>query len=234
METRQASSTLLAEVRNLLEKYNGIPSQTADRNAYAKIKYVLKSYSEDPLVVSLIQEFSIKKGGCRNNPEAKAKEMEESLVKYGSYQNLRYDKTLYNRIYKYTDLHLNHQSVLRLAYIYGFYKLIPIPNSQYGKEYDYSEVIVRHITPSGLSSVTWKINVTLEYIEYVFAKYHELPNPKTNPMRLLSFLIREYKAKGKLYNDYLKDDLLLSFLKKMKEKGCNDEIICSRIISDTE
>ena len=47
------------ELRAILLKYNGIPSQKVDKKAYSNIKYHLQTYSDKPEIIALIEEFGL-------------------------------------------------------------------------------------------------------------------------------------------------------------------------------
>lgn len=47
------------ELRNILLKYNGIPSQKVDKKAYANVKYHLQTYGNMPEIKALIEEFNL-------------------------------------------------------------------------------------------------------------------------------------------------------------------------------
>ena len=47
------------EIRKVLLKYNGIPSQKEDKSAHLNIKYYIKTYPDEPEIRSLIEEFHL-------------------------------------------------------------------------------------------------------------------------------------------------------------------------------
>lgn len=48
----------ISELKQIIEKYGGIPSQLVDKTAYNIINYVIKHYGEVPEVKSFLTEYS--------------------------------------------------------------------------------------------------------------------------------------------------------------------------------
>lgn len=87
------------ELRSILIKYNGLPSQAVDRIAYANIKYYIKKYGDDTRVQSLVDEFNINIGNksCSdfNN---KYEEIKETLKVQGRIPSCNEDRPLYDKV----------------------------------------------------------------------------------------------------------------------------------------
>ena len=60
MSRKKDLSTVLEQLEDILTKYEGIPSQKVDRDAYAYVRYYFKKYSDEPEIISLKNRFNIK------------------------------------------------------------------------------------------------------------------------------------------------------------------------------
>ena len=59
MAPRTDIGTKADELRRILVEYNGMPSEKGNKSAYAKVRYIVKRYGEEPSIKSVLQEFNI-------------------------------------------------------------------------------------------------------------------------------------------------------------------------------
>ena len=211
----------IVQLRSLLVKYGGLPSQTVDRAAYANIRYFVKNYGEDERVKNLIHEFHIEIGSKErhscNNFEQRLEEIETCLKKVGKVPSIKEDATLYCSIRYFFKKFSDREEVVRLKYIYVYGDVYPLNESKedrppyfynspdLGNKYDFSQ---------------WKSNAAYEYIYFVYSHFGELPGSNTKPMEELHYSLDKWTR----YQDTSKKEIrnLISYL---FENGCKDEII---------
>lgn len=171
----------ISEIKEILKKYGGIPSQTVDKSAHAKIKYFIKSYAEDVAVQSLIEEFDLNKGERkRSSFEEKLLEIQTLLKQYGKIPSVNEDSALYREVRYFFKKYADMKEVDRLKYIYADGSCYPLDESREKRpQYDFGTTLYIG-RPSDYS--VWKSNTAFDYIKYVFVLYSELPGQDTKPM----------------------------------------------------
>lgn len=205
------------ELRSILIKYNGLPSQAVDRIAYANIKYYIKKYGDDTRVQSLVDEFNINIGNksCSdfNN---KYEEIKETLKVQGRIPSCNEDRPLYDKVQYFFKKYADNPDVEELKYIYAHNSCYPLPESKRNKP-NFNPFTI-YIAQSDYSK--WQFNASFEYIIFVYARYSVLPAPNTKPMLDFERAIDKWCR----FHDKRKDDFkkVISFL---VEHGCKDERI---------
>ena len=218
-ERRRADiKTKIEELRSILVKYNGIPSQYEDKAAYAKISYNLKKYGDDPLIQSLIEEFNLKFGERRHSDfDEKVREICEELKEDGKLPSVNEKPNLYAAIRYYFNKYADDPIIEKLRYIYAHSSCYPLPESKKIKPiYDRSIIYIN--CQSEYSR--WKFNATYEYILFVYSRYSEFPGKETRPMLAFKKAIEKWYR----YQDKDKLDFKL-FISTLVEYGCRDEEI---------
>ena len=226
----------IEELRNALQKYNGIPSQTVDRAAHANIKYYIKRYSDNPEIKALIEEYGLSYTK-RDDFETQLEKNKAVLADLGKMPSSSQDKTLYQNVKYFFKRYKDEPVVEKLKYIYAF-GCFPLPDTKYGTRPDSGY----HFDPwDGVSMsdtfFEWKDNVSYEYIEYVFKHFKELPGRETKPMvRLIQKINHWYRYNVDTHKS--EQSALYNFLQRMIEYGCEDELITQAYYSfkfnDTE
>lgn len=206
------------EIREMLAKYGGIPSPKEDRVSYAAIKYYVLNYSEHPYIKELIEKYSLQDIGIKKSKEYTLREIEDTLKKYGSVQDLRGEKKLYYRIYNYISAHLDDEKCKYLAYKYSLSKTIQIPNSKYPKLPCYYFLIDPKL-------YSLKLSVTYENILWGFNKYGELPSEKSLQIQFLLDTERLIKRRGKECSKYFDVLEFYSFIENVIARGAKSEIL---------
>lgn len=212
----------IAELKEILEKYGGIPKQTEDRSAHATIKYFLKKYESEPKVKELITQYNLKEGK-QHGIETKINEATALLKEYGRIPAVKENLANYGKIRYLFQKHRDLFEVIKLQYIYAHQSCFPLPDSRFGPRPESTpcDFYVGYVSDE---FIEWRNNVTYEYIEYVYANFQALPGPETKPMLNLKKNIKYWYR----YNiDSLKDErnLLFEFLQRMIDLGCNDQLI---------
>ena len=202
----------IEELRNALQKYNGIPSQTVDRAAHASIKYYLKHHSDAPEIRALIDEFkldNLKEKTAAIHLESRIKEIKEILEKYHSIPQTPKD---YQKIYFFFNNYKDVPEVQKLMYIYS------------------QSDCYEYVTGKPL----WKIiggsrrfycddRSAFKYVIFVFKHYNELPASNTPPMKQVMKAMGSFRYNYHDMTTY--NPALYSFLSEMVDLGCNDEKI---------
>ncbi len=214
----------IEELRNALQKYNGIPSQTVDRAAHANIKYYIKRYSDNPEIKALIEEYGLSYTK-RDDFETQLEKIKAVLADLGKMPSSSQDKTQYQNVKYFFKRYKDEPVVDKLKYIYAF-GCFPLPDTKYGTRpdagYEYDPWEGR--TYMSDDYFEWKDNVAYEYIEYVFIKFQVLPGTETKPMLRLRKKIDHWYR----YNiDANKSEAtqLYDFLQRMMDLGCEDKLI---------
>ena len=162
----------IEELRNALQKYNGIPSQTVDRAAHANIKYYLKHHSDAPEIRALIDEFkldNLKEKTAAIHLESRIKEIKEILEKYHSIPKNPKD---YQKIYFFFNNYKDVPEVQKLMYIYS-------QSDCY--EYATGKPLWKNI--GGSRRFYCDDRSAFKYVIFVFKRYNELPASNTPPMK---------------------------------------------------
>ena len=218
MAPRTDIGTKADELRRILVEYNGMPSEKGNKSAYAKVRYIVKRYGEEPSIKSVLQEFNITTI-CKYKQNG-INEIRSILMEYEGVPSSSTEKTLYQRVKKFFYDHPDDEEVEKLKYIFCF-QTYPLANTKYGErpenQYDTG--------PRG-PLFRWMGQVAYEYIEYVYSKYGVLPANNTRPMKtLLHKLDRckyykydEYTQEGEFYDLY-------HFIIRMYNMGCKHGVI---------
>lgn len=210
----------LVELRTILEKHNGIPSQTQDRKAYANIKYYAKKYSDNPKVKSLLEEFKVQigeKGTVKF--ESSFDEIKRALDELGVIPSIKDNQSLYCSIRYFFKKYNDTPEVEELKYLYAHSSCYPLPESKANRpEYDPYTVYIGCVP----DYEKWKQNSAFEYILYVYNKYGRLPGRKTKPMEDLKYSIGKWYR----YQDKNTSNKNLRFLiKNLIRLGCKEDFI---------
>ena len=216
-------SKKIEELRNALQKYNGIPSQAVDRAAHANIKYYIKRYSDNPEIKALVEEYGLSYTK-RDDFETQLEKIKAVLADLGRMPSSSQDKTLYQNVKYFFKRYKDEPIVERLKYIYAF-GCFPLPDTKNGTRPDsgYSYDPWERTSMSD-TFLEWKDNVTYEYIEYVFKHFQELPGRETKPMVRLRHKI-DYWYRYNVDTHKSEQSALYDFLQRMVEYGCEEELI---------
>lgn len=199
------------EISIILQKYNGIPSQTVDKAAYSKVKYFLKAHPDDPNINTLIERYKLneKKKRQLSQPvfEKKLSDITSILEKYQSFptHNIKDYQTVYSFYNSYKD----RPEVRRLIFLYPYpdsYAMVP-----YGKVQ--TVVLRKKVFIANKESA-------YNYILYVYQQYHELPKENSQPIKILKNVIR-YIESG-FETNY---PALEPFLSEIVSLGCDNDMI---------
>ena len=170
----------IVEIKEILEKYDGIPKQSLDRAAYANIRYYLKKYENEPQIQELMAQYNFGVGK-RNSVEKHINEVVLILKEYGRIPTVKENIAVYGKVRYLFQKHKDLSEIIKLKYIYAHQSCFPLPDSRFGPrpEFDLCDIYVGYASPE---FIEWKDNVTYEYIEYVYANFQSLPGPETKPM----------------------------------------------------
>ena len=196
----------IEELRNALQKYNGIPSQTVDRAAHANIKYYLKHHSDAPEIRALIDEFkldNLKEKTAAIHLESRIKEIKEILEKYHSIPKNPKD---YQKIYFFFNNYKDVPEVQKLMYIYS-------QSDCY--EYATGKPLWKNI--GGSRRFYCDDRSAFKYVIFVFKRYNELPASNTPPMKQVLKAIGRCKYHHLYFKEYNPD--LYSILCEMIDLG---------------
>lgn len=215
MSRKKDLSTVLEQLEDILTKYEGIPSQKVDRDAYAYVRYYLKKYSDEPEIISLKNRFNIKSKDQIFNIDLD--QIKKTLEEEGKFPSIKDNQSLYFRVRQFLKKYENTHEVKRLMYIYAHSSVYPLEESKlYRPLYEPFTIYIKCPSPYSV----WKTDTAFEYIAYVFSEFHELPGRKTKPMLELE------KRIGKWYR-YQDDnhDNLKELVDNLINLGSKDERI---------
>ena len=211
----------ITQLRFLLSKYGGIPSQNVDRVAYAKIKYLLKTYGDDERVKNLIQDYNIEISSyikySNKNYELRLEEIEGYLKAEGKIPSVKDDATHYNSIRYFFQKFSDRKEVIRLKYRYVYGDIYPLNESKEKRP----KYLPNNIYLDGwLDYSIWKSNSAYEYIYFVYSHFGELPGCNTKPMVELRYSLNKWIR----FQDVQKKEIrnLISYL---FDNGCRDTLI---------
>lgn len=98
----------ISELKQIIEKYGGIPSQQIDKAAYAKINYVIKRYADSEEVKMFLSQYNDifmqdnkPKKGKRVDIQTKVEEFKKIIEKYGKIPSQNEDRKAYANITYY-------------------------------------------------------------------------------------------------------------------------------------
>lgn len=181
----------ISELRTILEKYHGIPSQTVDRAAYANIKYYAKNYSDNPKVCALLEEFNVAIGERRKlmDFESSLDDLTNELTKEGRIPSISDNPQLYNSFRYFLKKYPERVETEELKYVFAHGSCYPLAESKEKRPGYEPYAIYIGCVPD---YTKWKQNSAFEYILYVYARYKKLPAPKTKPMEELFYTINKW------------------------------------------
>lgn len=213
----------IVELRSLLIKYKGLPSQKVDRIAYARIKYFVKNYGEDERIKNLIREFDIVIGSnikySKYNYKQRLEEIEEYLKTKGKVPSIKDDATHYNAIRYFFQKYSDGEEVIRLKYIYTYGDIYPLDESK-AKRPEYNPYSV--CLGDGLDYSIWKNNSACEYIYFVYSRFGELPGRNTKPMEELRYLLTRWT---RFQNSQKNKSVIKNLISYLFDNGCRDALI---------
>lgn len=217
---KNLSDEKVEEIKQILVKYNGIPSQKENKNAYASVSYIFKSYATDPRIIILREQFSVKQRQ-KKNYEERYSETLELLDRFKGMPPSKEENTLYNKVRRFFTDYGNTSEVQLLMYKYAYSAVYPLKNTAYGPQPTNAWDSFNGPYPIWLK---WRRNVSFEFIEYTYERFKILPADETKPMQELWTVANHFYR----YNlDCHKDtrDQLFSLSKKLIDLGCSDEKI---------
>jgi len=197
------------EIKTILQKYNGIPSQTVDKQAYSKVRYYLKSHSDDPKIKELIDNYNLneKKKRQLSQPvfEKRLLEITSILEKHQCFP--KHDIKDYQSVYSFFKANRERPEVRRLMFLYPFPESYTMVPDNQVKTVIFSKKVFLADDQSAFN-----------YILYVYKQYKELPAANTQPMNMLKGSVRKLENGNKSL-------ALTSFINEMFDLGCEDEMI---------
>lgn len=168
------------EIKTILQKYNGIPSQTVDKQAYSKVRYYLKSHSDDPKIKELIDNYNLneKKKRQLSQPvfEKRLLEITSILEKHQCFP--KHDIKDYQSVYSFFKANRERPEVRRLMFLYPFPESYTMVPDNQVKTVIFSKKVFLADDQSAFN-----------YILYVYKQYKELPAANTQPMNMLKVLL---------------------------------------------
>lgn len=211
----------IIQLRAILSKYGGLPSQKVDKVAYANIKYFVKTYGDDERIKNLMHEYNIEIGSnikhSNNNYELRLVEIEKYLKAEGKIPSIKDDATNYNSIRYFFQKFADRKEVLRLKYLYVYGDIYPLDESK-EKRPKYQPYTI--YLDGRLDYSIWKSNSAYEYIYFVYSHYGELPGRNTKPMVELRYSLNRWTR----FQDEHKKEIrnLISYL---FDNGCRDTLV---------
>lgn len=207
----------ILEVRNILEKYNGIPSQKVDRKSYAMVAHLKNNYGTNPKVSALLEEFNIQFNRKTTNFDEKLKNVKEELEKIGKIPSINEQKTLYCYIRSFFTKYKGREEIIKLKYIYAYGSNYPLAESKETQP----EYLVNAFFIGQVPEYTkWKQRAAFEYIIYVYKNYQTLPAPLTKPMVELNYTIEKWNKYQDNATEHFKN-----LIKSLINLGCKEDFI---------
>lgn len=203
----------------ICKEYNGIPSQTVDKKAYSKALYTLKTYGETPQVKAVVKEFNLSLPRTNSRTVSGSsigiEEVKKILEERGRMPYCPTEKPLYYQVKYFFKKNSEYEEVKRLKVIYASGDCCPL----YERD---PENYIKKVQPYD------RIIQSLDYIVMAFELYREFPAKNTIPMKLVRYLLENPSTKyniGKLYKVPIPDYVLNSYLTKLINLGCKDEMV---------
>lgn len=203
----------------ICKEYNGIPSQTVDKKAYSKALYTLKTYGETPQIKAVVKEYNLtiprtNSKRCSWGP-LEIEEIKRILEERERMPYCPTEKSLYYQVKYFFKKYGDYEEVKRLKVIYASGDCC----SLYEKE---PNNYVNNIQPYK------RIIASLDYVVMTFEHYHVFPAKNTVPMKMVRKLLEDPSIKfntGKLIAESMPVSVLVSYLTKLIDLGCKDEMV---------
>lgn len=116
----------ISELKQIIDKYGGIPSQQVDKAAYGKINYVIKRYADSEEVKKFLSEYSdvfmsdaMTKKGRRIDLRSKVDEFKQIIKKYGKIPSQYEDRKAYANISYYLKNYVDAIEIQEFLSEYG-------------------------------------------------------------------------------------------------------------------
>lgn len=211
------------ELRTILRKYNGLPSQKEDKAAHLNIKYYIKSYPDEPEIKALIDEFNLTESKKYfKDFDSHLERIKAILEERKAMPQSSQEKTLYGFVKDFFKKYRDVPEVEKLKFQYAGPSCFPLPESAYGKLN----------APEGKGAAMikwrdWKSDVAFEYVVYVWKRFGILPAENTKPMQEVRYKIHYYCRYNGKKSRQGEIDSLFAFSKLMEEFECKDKTLCS-------
>ena len=219
------------ELLEIVRQYNGMPSQSQDSAAYAKINYYLKRYGDRDELQELKKLCNIENGGSAYFKD-KLEKIEQVLKEEKRIPAVKENPSQYYACRNLFKKHSDQPDVKRLMYIYVSSSLFPLPNTKFGPmpAHEMEEVLLVHSERIVRMSdnpeyYRWRRDVNYEYICFVYENYGVLPAEKTKPMQFLLREIEHWERYNIDANSTSRNNALLMVLEKLVELGCKEPYI---------
>ena len=207
----------------ICKEYNGIPSQTVDKSAYAKALHYLKTYAETPQIKAIIREYNLSppRTYSKDGPilPLGLEEIKKVLEERGRMPLCTEEKRLYHQVNYFLKKNSGDEEVSRLKMIYAASGCCPL----YEKTVDSH---LKRIQPYR------RVVQSMEYVLATYHKYHELPARNTVPMKLVCHLLENPSQKllvGKIACSIMSSKKIINFLTELKELGCDNELFINSL-----
>lgn len=219
MSNRVDIAKKMVEIRELLIRYNGMPSQNVDRAAYSNIRYYINRYADFPEIKSLIEEFSLKTSNGlsrEQNFELRFKEIKTILETHKRIPITSTNMEEFQAVNFFFRHYKNNPEVERLKWIYADSDCFPLNNNE-----------LRKRNPLSFNKMfrdkRYALPISCDYAIQVFKMYGVLPAEKTPPMEMINRDLPSFKYAELPYKyGYEHIDRLITELIKL---GCNDPLI---------
>ena len=213
------------EVEEIIQKYNGIPSQTVDRAAYGKVKYFLNKFSGDERVRELIEKWNIDARRNTREPiyEDKLNKIQTIIRDYKGMPKATDNDALYHYVKSFFAKHKEKPEVEKLMYLVADSSCFPLKESIWGEN-----------PGSGWDALCgansqwylWKGDVAYEYIIYVYKRYGELPGENSKPVMTVKNKLDIFYRYTRL-NNCDEQERLMNFLQSLIDMGCKEDWVRS-------
>lgn len=219
------------ELLEIVRQYNGMPSQSQDSAAYAKINYYLKRYGDRDELQELKKLCNIENVGSAYFKD-KLEKIEQVLKEEKRIPAVKENPSQYYACRNLFKKHSDQPDVKRLMYIYVSSSLFPLPNTKFGPmpAHEMEEVLLVHSERIVRMSdnpeyYRWRRDVNYEYICFVYENYGVLPAEKTKPMQFLLREIEHWERYNIDANSTSRNNALLMVLEKLVELGYKEPYI---------
>ncbi len=209
---------VISYLRGVFEKYNGIPSQTVDKAAYAKSSRLIKLNKDEPEIIELMQEYDVDLQNKGRNYEEQLSEITSILKSLGRMPKVKDEPELYYKVRYVLQTFKDKEEVIRLKFEYVYGKdTYPIKGTKY-------PIRPKSYFPFFEDDKEWKRLVSLEYIEYTVRNFGFIPVQDSVPM----YRFRKYIdscSKTMYYNGVESIKSLKTWLQSLYDLNCRDPYI---------
>ena len=119
-------SKKVEEIREILLRCGGMPSQADNRAAYSKVAYFIKSNSEDQEVQNLVDEFHLSLRKYNKDKDSQIEEIKAILEERKAMPHSNQEKSLYGTVKDFFRKYKDDPEIEKLMFQYAGPSCFPL------------------------------------------------------------------------------------------------------------